>query len=205
MKLLVTAATSTELSAVKKWIKSANIKSKLDIDFLCTWVWNYETIFSLEHYLSKNDISTFIWNIWICGYQNNNEIKYPVQVSSIINIHTEKEYICPPFVKLASFGTFISSEVIVDDMPKLSWNKWLLDGKYFFDMESRWTEFIALKHKIPCLMLKVPFDLISTKSRWLFNKQNRIKTIESITELLVNLPYYDYLTKILWWISNQNL
>ena len=44
MKLLVIAATSIELNAIKKWIKSANVKSHLNIDFLCTWVWNYETV-----------------------------------------------------------------------------------------------------------------------------------------------------------------
>ena len=45
MRILVVAATSNELKAIKAWIKSANIKSNLDIDYLCSGIGNYETIY----------------------------------------------------------------------------------------------------------------------------------------------------------------
>ena len=75
MKILVVAAMPNELKAIKEWIKSANLKENLDIDYLCCGIWNYETISSLENYLTKNSEPTFIWNIWICGYWNPNNEK----------------------------------------------------------------------------------------------------------------------------------
>jgi hypothetical protein len=40
----------------------------------------------------------------MCGYWNpNNEKKTePIQVSNVINIHTEKEQIIPPFLQITS-------------------------------------------------------------------------------------------------------
>lgn len=205
MRLLVIAATPIELNAVKRWIKSANIKSNFDIDFLCTWIWNYEVIYSLEHYLATYTKPIFIWNIWICGYRNveHNESMEPVQISSVINIYTEKEYVCPPFLQLAPFWTLISSESIITEIPKYIKDKWL-NNMCYFDMESWWIELISIKHKFPSLILKVPFDFIGVDSVSLFSKYNRVKTSENIFKMLNNLPYCEYLNKILSRVSEQS-
>ena len=93
MKILVVVAMPNEMKPIKEWIKSANLKANLNIDFLCCEVWNYEAILSLQQYLMQYSEPTFILNIWMCGYWNpNNEKKSePIQVSNVINIHTEKE------------------------------------------------------------------------------------------------------------------
>ena len=206
MRLLVVASTPIELNAVKKWIKSANIKSNLDIDFLCIGIWNYEVIYSLEHYFSIYTEPVFIWNVWICGYRNAEHKKTiePVQISSVINVYMEKEYVCPPFLQLATFWSLISSESIITEIPKFIKEKWLINNMYYFDMESWWIELISNKHKFPSLILKVPFDFISVDSSLLFSKWNRVETIENVTKVLNNLSYGDYLNKILSWMSEQN-
>ena len=55
MKILVVAALPNELKAIKEWIKSAWIRTNLDIDYLSCGIWNYESIFSLEHYMTENN------------------------------------------------------------------------------------------------------------------------------------------------------
>ncbi|MBO7505697.1 hypothetical protein J6T66_06330 [bacterium] len=55
----------------------------------------------------------------MCGYWNpNNEKKSePIQVSNVINIHTEKESIVPPFLQIAPMRTCFSGETLIDKMP----------------------------------------------------------------------------------------
>ena len=162
MKILVVAAMPNELKAIKEWIKSANLKENLNIDYLCCGIWNYETISSLENYLAKNSEPTFIWNIWICGYWNpkNEKKSEPVQVASVINVHTEKEMIIPPFLKIAPLKTCFSSENVVYKKPEFQKKIWAIDNEMYFDMESRWIEFIASKWKYSRLILKIPFDFV---------------------------------------------
>ena len=203
MKILVVAAMPNELKAIKEWIKSANLKENLDIDYLCCGVWNYETISSLEHYLTENQEPTFIWNIWICGYWNpNNEKKSePVQVASVINIHTEKEFIIPPFLHIASLKNCFCSENVVSQKPKFQKEIWTIDDEMYFDMESWWIEFVASKYKYPRLILKVPFDFIGEDES--VKEKNYKELSLKINEILKTLPYHDYLEKILSWINQQ--
>jgi hypothetical protein len=93
---------------------------KLNIDYLCCGIGNYETISSLEHYLTQNSEPTFIWNIGICGYRNKNKEKKsdPFQVTSVVNIHTEKEMIIPPFLQIAPIRNCFCSENIVLEKPR---------------------------------------------------------------------------------------
>lgn len=201
MKILVVAAMPNELKAIKEWIKSAWIKSNLDIDYLCCGIWNYETISSLEHYLTKNSEPTFIWNIWICGYCNLKKEKKsePIQVASVINVHTEKEMIIPPFLQIAPLKTCFSSENIIYDKPELKKEIWTIDDEMYFDMESRWVEFVASKYKCPRLILKIPFDFVWEETEAL-KKRNNFK---DIILPLHDLPYHDYLEKIIGWINQQ--
>lgn len=203
MKILVVAAMSTELKAIKEWIKSAWIKANLDIDYLCCGIWNYETISSLEHYLTVNSESTFIWNLWICGYWNSKEEKKsdPIQVASIINLHTEKEMVIPPFLKIAPLKTCFCGENVIWGKSEIKNRNWIKDDEMYFDMESRWIEFVASKYKYPCLILKVPSCFV-----WYKNGMNESYYKESIMKnniVLGCLSYHYYLERILWWMDQM--
>ena len=203
MKILVVAAMPSELKAIKEWIKSANLKENLSIDYLCCGIWNYETISSLEHYLTKNVEPTFIWNIWICGYWNpkNEDKTESIQVASVVNIHTEKEMIIPPFLQIAPLKTCFSSENVVYKKPEFQKEIWTIDDEMYFDMESWWIEFISSKYKYPRLILKVPFDFVGENDRV---KENNYKELSGkIIEILKSLSYHDYLERIIWWINQQ--
>lgn len=201
MKILVVAAMPNELNAIKSWIKSAGIKAKLDINYLCLWVWWYESISALEQYLTKNPEPIFIWNIWICGYWNpTHEIKSdPVQFATVMNILLEKELIIPVFAQIAPLKNGFSSETIVYEKPEFSKKIWTANNEMYFDMEWRWVEFVALRHKFPSIILKVPFDFIWENNQLKFTKD----TSEQIHNSLKDLPYHDYLGKILKWINEQ--
>jgi len=203
MKILVVAAMPSELKAIKEWIKSANLKENLNIDYLCCGIWNYETISSLENYLTKNQESTFIWNIWICGYWNpKNEKKFePIQVASVINVHTEKEMIIPPFLQIAPLKLCFSSENVVYKKPEFKKKIWAVDDEMYFDMESWWVEFIASKWKYSRLILKIPFDFIAEDKDVKMKSYKELN--EKIIEILKSLPYHDYLEKIIEWIKQQ--
>ena len=202
MKILVVAAMPNEMKTIKEWIKSADLKMNLDIDFLCCWMWNYDAILSLEHYLSINTEPVFIWNIWICGYWNlKNEIKSDlIQVSNVINIHTEKEMIIPPFVHLAPLKTCFCGENVVYTKPEFKREVWTSNDEMYFDMESRWIEYVASRHKLPRLFLKIPFDFVWGEIELL----EKDKASEKMKILLSDLTYNDYLQKILWRINNQD-
>ena len=203
MKILVVAAIPNELKAIREWIKSAWIKANLDINYLCCGIWNYETISSLEHYLTENKESTFIWNIWICGYWNLKKEKKsdPIQVASVINIYTQKEMIIPPFLQVAPLKNCFCSESIIYEKPEFGDKFWTMDDEMYFDMESRWIEFIASKYKCPRMILKVPFDFIGDDND--VKNQNFVVISEKISWLLWKLSYRDYLSKILDWIKQQ--
>ena len=203
MKILVVAAMPNELKVIKEWIKSAWIKANLDIDYLCCGIWNYETISSLEHYLTENKEPTFIWNIWVCGYWNSKKEKKsdPIQVASIINIHTQKEVIIPPFLQIAPLKNCFCSESVVYEKPEFGDKFWTIDDEMYFDMESRWVEFIASKYKYPRLILKVPFDFVGEEKD--VKEKNYKELTEKIVNALKNLSYHDYLEKIVNWIHQQ--
>ena len=203
MKILVVTAMPNELKAIKEWVKSANLKENLDIDYLCCGIWNYETISSLENYLAKNPEPTFIWNIWICGYWSpkNEKKSEPIEVASVINIHTEKEMIVPPFLQIAPLKTCFSGENVILEKPELKKENWMIDDEMYFDMESWWVEFVASKWKYPRLILKVPFDFIG-KNEHVESKDYR-EISSKIVEILNDLPYSDYLQRILEWIKSN--
>ena len=202
MKILVVAAMPNEMKAIKEWIKLANLKANLSIDFLCCGMWNYEAISVLENYLTKNSEPTFIRNVWICGYWNLDDEKRsePIQVSNVINIHTEKESIIPPFLQIAPLRTCFSGETITYEKPHFKKEIWTINDEMYFDMESRWIEFVASKFNLPRLFLKVPFDFVWIETEWCIKE----RPINDIPILLQNLPYHDYLEKILLWINNQD-
>ena len=193
MKILIIAETSHELKAIKQWIKSANLKKKLNIDFLCCWIWTNNIIYSLEHYLTKNPEPTFLRNIWICNHDNKENKKEfaPIQISNIINCLTWEEIIIPPYLKIAPLKTCFATEcLLTEENSKLRKNNWEKYNEKYFDIESRWIEFIASRHKLPHIILRVPLS-------WEKDKSTKDKEKTAHTDILKNLPYHDYLEKII--------
>lgn len=202
MKILVVAAMPGELKTIKEWIKSANLKDNLDIDYLCCGVWNYEAISSLEHYLTKNKEPTFIWNIWICGYWNQYEERKSetIQVASVINLYTFKEAVIPPFLQIAPLKNCFCSESVIYEKPEFNSKNFAINNEFYFDMESRWIEFVASRYKYPRLILKVPFDFIGNER---IKKWNYGELCSGLAWILKNLPFHDFLKSILECINRQ--
>ncbi len=199
MKILITAAMPSELKSIKEWIKSANIKSSINVDYLCTWVWNYETIFSLENYLSRLEEKIFVLNIWICWYWNySDERKHDIiQVSNIINMYSKKEIIVPPYLQLEHMKTCISSEEVIYE--RIENLEFLKNNELYFDMESWWIWLTCSKHKLPFIILKQPFDFIGDETKSLFNDKWVLykDKINEKCECLKNIDYPRYLREIL--------
>ena len=190
MKILVIASTPPELKAIKEWIKSANLKKKLNIDFLCSWIWTNNTIFSLEHYLTINPEPTFLRNIWICSHnkKENKEKSAPIQIANIINSITGDEIIIPPYLQIAPLKTCFATEGLEMEEKAILWKD--INEKYL-DTESRWIEFIASRHKLPHIILKIPHE-----EGKIINIKNNDKSTSTYLDTLKNLPYHDYLKKI---------
>ena len=110
-RLLFTSALPLELKVVKQKIKDLWNK-QVKIDFLASWMWNYDTIFNLTKYLEENRVN-FIVNIWVCGYKK--EKQDLIQVARIFNIWNKKENLVPVFFKFASLKSIACSEKPIFD------------------------------------------------------------------------------------------
>ena len=191
MKLIVCCATPWELKTVKWEIKKLTIKKHLDIFYLCTGIWNYETIYTLTNYFSTSpEENYFLLNIWICWYRSSGSTTPPktIQIWRIKNIHTNKELLPPiPFI-LWEIQSCYSSENIVLEAPNN-------DNIWFVDMESRGIEICCNKYNIPHIFLKVPYDRIGQETKE-FNKEIACKTIAK------NIDYEKVITEILSYSEN---
>ena len=186
MKLIVCCATPWELKTVKWEIKKLQLKKNLNIFYLCTGIWNYETIYSLTNYLSSHsEDATFLLNIWICWYRNIDNTLPPnlIQIWRIKNIHTNKEQLPPiPFI-LGDIKSIYCSEKPILESPND-------EHSWFVDMESRGIELCCNKFNIPHIFLKVPYDRIGQETKN-FNKENACKKLTN------NIDYKKVLTTIL--------
>ncbi len=154
--ILVACALSQELKTIKSEIKKLSFP-KLKIDFLQTWVWNYNTLYSLKNYLDKNDID-FLVNIWVCGKAQNNLKNDLFQVARIKNNANSKESLPPIFFKFLDLKSILSSEKVIIESNEMLWEDYV-------DMESFAIDFVASKEKIPFIILKKPFDFVSIESK----------------------------------------
>lgn len=202
MKILVVAAMPNELKVIKKCIKSADLKVNLDIDYLCCGVWNYETISSLEQYLADDREPIFIFNIWVCGYwnQNNEKISGPIQVASVINIHTAREVVIPPFLQLAPLKSCFSGENLSFERSWLINDFSVAGSEIYFDIWSWWISLVASKYRYPHLILRIPLPLVSLDGKRLSLSYSDLS--DEIFDALFGLSYSDYLQKILSWINS---
>jgi len=187
MKLLICCATPWELKTVKTEIKKLNIKKNLDIFYLCTGIGNYETIYTLTNYLTKEAHlnNLFLLNIWICWYWNNTSNQPPkfIQIWRIKNIHTNKELLPPlPFI-FWEIQSIYSSESIVTDTPET-------DNIWFVEMESWGIEICCNKYNIPHIFIKVPYDKIGKETK-------EFKKDEACKYLAENIDYKNLIETIL--------
>ena len=192
MKLLVCAATQSELKTIKTSIKLLNLKQQLPIEYFCCWIGNIITTLTLTEYLTRNSGNNyFIVNIGICGYTQSQETC--IQGATVYYLPNWKEAIIPSFLKFAPLKKLISSEVIVDNL-ELLWP--LQHEEYFIDMESWAIEQVSQHFKYPRLILKVPIDRIweETKHfdhekalRWLAEHIDYKKLVENVLEYMEKL------------------
>lgn len=154
--ILFTVALPYELKIIKEEIKKIEIKWTR-VDFLLTWVWVLNTIYSIKDYISKNNKPDFIINLWVCWKINDNFNDF-FQVYRITNISNNKEAICPIYVNNNELKSIACSEKIIT-------NKSELLQEEFVDMESFWIDFICSKEKIPYIIIKKPFDIVWEKSK----------------------------------------
>ena len=60
-----------------------------------------------------------------------------VQIASVINLYTNKEFIIPPFLKIAPLKTCFSGENIVFEKSDISDEICINNDEIYLDMESR--------------------------------------------------------------------
>lgn len=189
MKILVCCALPWELKTVKNQIKSLNLKTKLDIDYLCTGMGNYEMIYSLTKYLTEHQESDFfLLNIGICGHSFASPQEL-VQIWRIKHLTLQKELLPPiPFV-FAPIAACYSSDTVQTDQN-------LISDLGFVEMEARGFELVADRFRLPRLILKVPYDHVGEQT------QNFDKN-QALSMLSTQIDYAALLQRILDRIALQ--
>lgn len=183
MKILICAATSGELKTVKNQIKWLNLKVSLQIDYLCTWIGNYSTIYTLTKYLTEHpDCEFFLVNIGICGYMSQEHPPKMIQIWRIKNATTDKELLPPIPFEFGKIVSIRSSETILKE------RSFEEDG--FVDMESRGFEFVADQFRFPRILIKIPYDKVGIETQQ-FEKK---KACQMLTE---NINYRLLIEKLL--------
>lgn len=155
MNLLFCIALPNEIKIIKQEIKNLELKW-VKIDFLLTGVWILNTIYSVKNYIQEKNKPDFIINIWVC-WKINNDFSDFFQVYRIKNLSNNKEAICPLYIENTTLKSIICSDKIITKEDQL-WNE------NFVDMESFWIDFISDKEKIPYIIIKNPFDIVSKDS-----------------------------------------
>lgn len=152
--ILFVSALKLELDMIKEQTSQYSERD-FCFKFLLTGVGNYNVIYTLQDYLTKNEID-FVVNIWVCWVKKETNKKL-VQVYRIKNLANEKEALVPIYFQLGELISLGSSEKIITKQEDM--------GEDFVDMESFWIDFVCSKKKIPFIILKIPFDTISEASK----------------------------------------
>jgi hypothetical protein len=189
MHLLIVAAVSHELRIIKQEVKKHTCPG-LKISFVCTGMGMYETIHTLTQKLEKETFD-FVRNIGVCGFRRDAIMAHPAffQVSRILNIHSGKELIVPPFVHVGPLRGIYCSEAPVLDSS-------VLVAEEFVDMESFAVEFVAQKYKIPRLLCKVPVDVVGEETKQ-FNREKALLLLQR------EIPYQTILSIIRLYCEKQ--
>lgn len=153
--ILFTIALPIEAKIIKQEIKNLSLKW-FKTDILITWVWILNSVYTIKNYIQEYWKPDFIVNIWVCGQKNENESNF-LQVYRIKNISNAKESLCPIYIKNLPLISIACSDKIITQSDEI-WDE------NFVDMESFWIDFICDKEKIPYIIIKKPFDVISRNS-----------------------------------------
>lgn len=184
--ILIVCALWVELKAIKSEIKKLSFKD-LSFSFFNCSVWNYETIYSLSSELSKNKYDLIV-NIWICWVVNNSLPKELFQVYRIKNLSNNREVITPIYSQMLDLKSILSSEKIITSEEDMLWEDYV-------DMESYWIDFICNKYKIPYLIFKLPFDIVSDNSKKV--------SLKEIQNSLSNINFKEIFGKINKYLSEN--
>lgn len=184
-KILFVVALPQELKIIKEEIKA--LKSPFKVDFLLSWVWNYNVIYTLKDYIFTKWKPDFLINIWVCWTKSENILDF-FQVYRIKNNSNNREKISPSFLKILPLKSILSSEKIITDKNDL-WEE------NFVDMESFWVDFVCSREEIPYLIIKKPFDIISENSKKV--------DLKELQDSLRNFDYLELFEKI-WAFLEEN-
>jgi len=183
--ILFTASLKLELDSIKEKLKQET-SDFFSYKFLLLWLWNYETIFSLQNYLSKNEVD-FVINLGVCWYKQKKDFPF-FQVYRIKNLANNKEALIPIYFELWELKSVASSEKILT-------NKEALQEENFVDMESYGVDFVCSKQHIPFIIFKIPFDEVSKKSLQVSKKD--------LQEKINYFSFWELLEKLNLFFSSQ--
>lgn len=171
--ILITCALSVELNIIKQKIKSLDFKG-IKIDFLLTWVGNYNVIYNLKDYIEKKWKPDFLINIWVCWKVSKKVSNDFFQVYRIKNRSNSRESLIPIYFEFLKLDSILSSEEVITSSTQMF-------EEFYVDMESYGVDYIADKEKIACMILKKPFDIV-----WMESKN------VNLDELKVSLELFNY-------------
>lgn len=172
--ILVVCALPIEMKGIKENIKALKYPH-FHVDFLVTWVWNYHVIYSIKDYISKTERKPhFIINIWVCWKSDESILDDFFQVYRIKNAANRREVLPPVYIHTWNFQSLLSSESVITNKQHLLWEPYV-------DMESYGVDFIATKEKIPFIIIKKPFDVVSCESKKVDKNQ-----------IQISLQWYDF-------------
>ncbi len=162
---LIASALPLELRVAKQfwWVNE-------EYQYLATWVWSAQTIFSLTQYLSEHKLIQEIMFFWICGYL---ESAAPlIQVANTRHATNTKEYILPISAIFAPLESMYTTDTAIHDTQVMK-NVWM----NYVDMESWWVAMVADRLKIKCTILRVPYDKVGSLECWAIDKQDMMNAM----------------------------
>ena len=96
-------------------------------------------------------------NVWLCG-------KSPLAPNDYFQVYrvhwaaNNREFLCPIYIDFLKKQSVLSSEKIVQHEDHLQWEQYV-------DMESYAIDLIATEERIPYIIIKKPFDIVSEQSK----------------------------------------
>lgn len=184
--ILIVAALPVEIQELKRICKSYRVAG-VKLKFLCSWVWNYKTLLSLQEYIISQK-PDFILNIGICGIANATVDTDIFQVARIKNLSNMRELIPPVYVDLYPLRSISCSETIVTDASQM-------EHELYVDMESYSIDMVSKKYSIAHTLIKIPFDIVGTESK------NVSKA--DIVDYIGKYDYSEILKKIQIWCEKN--
>ncbi len=170
--ILIVAALPVEIQELKRICKPYSIVG-IKLRFLCSGVWNYKTLLSLQNFV-LSEKPDFILNIGVCGVANATMDMDIFQVVRIKNISNMREALPPVYVDAYPLRSIACSETIIIHSSGMI-------GEEYVDMESYAVDMVSKKHSIAHMILKIPFDVVGTQSRSV-----------SKTDIIDHIAKYDY-------------